>query len=213
MRLEPIEDVEWALEALAAAPRGRKLAVQDSYVCPMHSRQVRAGRPGTCSICGMQLVAQAALKRPAAAPEHVATQMEYILEHYLEVQRLLASDRTTGLTLNALGLASASEELLKHLSDPGVQLPSEVPAAARALHASSLKITGKLAADRVTFVDLSAAVRTLVEHARPDRTRWPKLYLYHCPMSKGDWLQPAEEKANPYYGFKMLKCGELKGIK
>ena len=74
-------------------------------------------------------------------------------------------------------------------------------------------MTGKLETDRVTFVDLSAAIRTLVEHARPDRTRWPKLYLYHCPMSKGDWLQPAEEKANPYYGFKMLNCGELKGVK
>ncbi len=213
MRLEPIDQVGWAKEASAMAPRGLQAAAQQQYVCPMHPRQVRAERPETCSICGMQLVAEAALKRPAAAPEHVTAQMEYILEHYLEVQRLLASDRTTGLTLHALGLASASEELLKHLGDPGVQLPAEVPAAAKELHASSLKITGKLAADRVTFVDLSAAVRTLVEHARPDRTRWPKLYLYHCPMSKGEWLQPAEDKANPYYGFKMLNCGELKGIK
>jgi hypothetical protein len=210
MNLKPIEQVDWAKAALAAAqPQEAKRA----YVCPMHTGQVRAAQPGTCSICGMQLVAESALIRPEAAPEHVAAQMDYILEHYLAIQRLLASDRTTDLTLHALGLASASEELLKHLSDPGVQLPSEVAAASKKLHTSSLKITGTLAADRVTFVEMSAAVRALVEYARPDRKRWPKLYLYHCPMSKGDWLQPAEEKANPYYGFKMLKCGELKGIK
>jgi len=94
-----------------------------------------------------------------------------------------------------------------------MNLPPEAAEAAKRLHDAALKITGKLDADRVTFVELSAAVSTLVEHARPDRKRWPKLYRYHCPMSKGDWLQPAEEKANPYYGFKMLNCGELKGVR
>jgi Cu(I)/Ag(I) efflux system membrane fusion protein/cobalt-zinc-cadmium efflux system membrane fusion protein len=213
MRLKPIDQVEWARQKLAAVTPGAEVAARDQYVCPMHPDEVRAVQPGTCSICGMQLVAGAALRRPEAAPEHVAAQMDYILEHYLEVQRLLASDRTTDLALHALGLASASGELRKHLSDPALQVPPEVAAAAEKLHASSLKITGTLPTDRVTFVDLSAAVGTLVEHARPDRQRWPRLYLYHCPMSKGDWLQPAEDKANPYYGFKMLKCGELKGVK
>ena len=28
-------------------------------------------------------------------------------------------------------------------------------------------------------------------------------------MTKGDWLQLSKETANPFYGFKMLKCGEL----
>ncbi|MFQ5461429.1 MAG: efflux RND transporter periplasmic adaptor subunit [Phycisphaerae bacterium] len=184
-----------------------------AYVCPMHPDQQRSAQPGVCSICDMQLVRKSALNRPQAAPEHVAAQMNYILEHYLELQRLLAADRTTHLTLHALGLVSASETLSKHIADPGMDLPPEAVEAAKRLHAAALKITGKLDADRVTFVELSAAVTTLVEHARPDRKRWPKLYLYHCPMSKGDWLQPAEEKSNPYYGFKMLNCGELKGVR
>ncbi len=210
MNLKPIGQVDWAKAALASV---QLQEAKRGYVCPMHPEQVRAEEPGTCSICGMQLVAESALKHPVEAPEHVAAQMDYIMEHYLEIQRLLASDRRTDLTLHALGLASASEELLKHLNEPGAKMPSEVSAAAEKLHASSLKITGKIAVDRVTFVEMSAAVRALVEYARPNRKRWPKLYLYHCPMSKGDWVQSAEEKANPYYGFKMLKCGELKGIK
>ncbi|MCO6438629.1 MAG: efflux RND transporter periplasmic adaptor subunit [Phycisphaerae bacterium] len=209
MRLKPIEEVAWAKDLLDE----RSVQAGVAYACPMHPQEIRSAAPGTCSICGMQLVPESALKRPVAAPEHVAAQVDYIMEHYLELQRLLASDRTKDLTLHALGLVSASETLSKHISEPGVNLPPEAAQAAKRLHAAALKITGKLETDRVTFVELSAAVSVLVEYARPDKTRWPKLYLYHCPMSKGDWLQPAEEKANPYYGFKMLNCGELRGIK
>jgi hypothetical protein len=208
MELRPIDEVQWARGMLAAA----RPAAPVEYVCPMHPERARASHAGACSICGMQLVLETGLKKPTTAPEHVAAQMDYILEHYLEVQRLLASDRTAGLAVNALGLASASKGLIKHLRDPDMKLPPSVAQAAERLQATALEIKGNLASDRVTFVDLSAAVRILVEHVRPDRQRWPKLYIYHCPMSKGDWLQPVEEKANPYYGFKMLKCGELRKI-
>ena len=209
MNAKPIDKVGWAKDLLAEQSR----EVGDGYVCPMHADKVLSSNPGACSLCGMQLVKKSAMKRPKDASEHITAQMGYVMEHYLEVQRLLASDRTSGLTLHALGLASASEDLSKHIDDPGMDLPPEAAEAATKLHTAALKMTGKLEADRVTFVEMSAAVRTLVEYARPDRTRWPKLYLYHCPMSKGDWLQTAQEKANPYYGFKMLKCGELRGIK
>jgi RND family efflux transporter MFP subunit len=210
MRLKPIADVGWAKEILDKQSE----QAGDAYVCPMHPEKVRSAAPGSCPRCGMQLVRESTLNRPTAAPKRVAAQMNYVLEHYLELQRLLASDRTKDLTLQALGLVSASEALSERLADDdGVNLPPEVAEAAKRLHAAALTITGKLEADRVTFVELSAAMSTLVKHVRPDQVRWPKLYLYHCPMSKGDWLQPTETKANPYYGFKMLTCGELKGIK
>jgi hypothetical protein len=82
--------------------------------------------------------------------------------------------------------------------------------AARKLRSAAGSIHGKsLEEDRANFAALSAAMRSLVETVRPDRTRYPKIYIYHCPMSKGDWLQVSADKANPYYGFKMLKCGDL----
>jgi len=65
----------------------------------------------------------------------------------------------------------------------------------------------------MTFVELSAAMNGMIEVVRPSRERWPKLYIFHCPMSKGDWLQTTQQKRNPYYGFKMLTCGELKDVK
>ena len=218
MNLKPIDEVQWVREMRAtatdrAAPVTPRPAAGHEYICPMHPEEVRAAQPGTCTICGMLLVAESSFKRPQDAPQHVAAQMDYILEHYLEVRRFLASDRTTDLALHALGLAWASRELRRHLDDPGVHLPPEFAAAAERLHASSLRITGKLDADRITFVELSAAMIRLVEHVRPDRDRWPKLYIYHCPMTKGDWLQSTDDKTNPYYGFKMLKCGELRGTR
>ncbi|MFQ5489594.1 MAG: efflux RND transporter periplasmic adaptor subunit [Phycisphaerae bacterium] len=211
MDLKPIEQVGWAKDLNA---RGASAGSKQQFFCPMHPKKERSDRPGTCSICGMQLVNREAFHQAQDAPAQVAAQMDYILEHYLELQKLLASDRKSGMARHALGLASASEELVKHLEDPTVKLPPEMKSAARRLHAAALTITGaRLDEDRVSFVELSAAVEALIQHARPSHQRWPKLYIYHCPMSKGDWLQASESKANPYYGFKMLKCGELKGVK
>jgi hypothetical protein len=209
MQLKPIAEVPWAAELLDSGSR----AAAEEYLCPMHPEQVRMSQSGKCPICGMQLVNAESFHLPQAAPEQIAAQMNYIMEHYLEIQRLLASDRTTDVARNALGLAGASEELAKHVRSPDVKLSPDVAEAAEKLHAAALRMTGtSLTEDRVVFVDISASVRTLVSHARPDRARWPKIYIYHCPMSKGDWLQATEDKANPYYGFKMLKCGELRGI-
>ncbi|MCH8052927.1 MAG: efflux RND transporter periplasmic adaptor subunit [Planctomycetes bacterium] len=210
MKLKPLEEVAWVQEMQAAMPSGE---AEDQYACPMHADE-RASQTGTCSICGMLLVRSDLLPRPQTAPAKIAAQMNYIMEHYLELQRLLASDRPSGTALHALGLASASEKLAEQLNDPDVDLPQAVVEAATQLRHAAVKITAKdLQADRVTLVELSAAVRTLVGHVRPDRTRWPKLFIYHCPLSKGDWIQATEGKANPYYGFKMLKCGELQEVK
>ncbi len=210
MQLKPIAEVPWATELLDS---GSKAAAEE-YLCPMHPEQVRRSQPGKCPICGMQLVNAKSFQLPQAAPEQISAQMNYIMEHYLEIQRLLASDRTTDVARNALGLAGASEKLAMHVKSPDVKLPPDVAEAAEKLHTAALRMTGtSLTEDRAVFVDISASVRILVSHARPDRARWPKIYVYHCPMSKGDWLQATDDKANPYYGFKMLKSGELKGIK
>ncbi len=207
MQLQPMEEVEWVREMRAAE------ADHDKYICPMHPEE-HAAEPGTCSICGMQLVEKATFEPPQAAPEQVAAQVNYLTEHYLEITRLLAADKTAGVARNALGLVSASEELARHLDDPDVDLPDEVAEATQQLHKAALKIRGDdLAHDRVALVELSEAMRTIFEHARPDTKRWPRLYIYHCPMSKGDWIQSSKEKRNPYYGFQMLDCGELQDVK
>jgi hypothetical protein len=45
---------------------------------------------------------------------------------------------------------------------------------------------------------------------RPPSTRISeKLYVMHCPMAPGNWLQTSETLANPYCGRTMKQCGEV----
>jgi len=206
MRLKPIEQVGWARDLLqragATQPRGR-------FACPMHPDQQANGPHATCPVCGMRVVLAASLAKPASAPEAIATQMNYLMEHYLALQQRFSSDSTAGVAQHALGLVAAAEEILKYVKDSR-DLPPEFAEAVLALRAAAVRTRGTdLDADRVAFVDISRAMRTLVEHVRPDRKRFPKIYVFHCPMTKGDWLQTRPDLANPFYGYKMLKCGEL----
>jgi hypothetical protein len=35
-------------------------------------------------------------------------------------------------------------------------------------------------------------------------------YVVNCPMLKKDWVQTSAKIENPYYGKRMLECGEIK---
>jgi hypothetical protein len=216
MRLKPSADVPWAR---AAQERQRERGGNENakvataaYLCPMHPDQARAAGPGACPICGMQLIPASALNRPTTAPAAIAAQMNYLMEHYLALQQRFAADRLNEVPLHALGLASAADEISRRAGEPEADLPREFKDAIQALRTAAVKIRGKdLAEDRVAFADVSSAMRTLLHHVRPDRQHYPKIYIFHCPTSKADWLQNEPEPKNPYYGFQMLTSGELQG--
>ena len=70
-----------------------------------------------------------------------------------------------------------------------------------------------LAQARARFLPFSTAV---VEWARllgKEAPGVPALKIYHCPMAPkpGLWVQVRGPLANPFYGKKMLKCGEEVG--
>lgn len=197
----------WAGEqAAATGPAGSGIA----YVCPMHP-QVQANAAGTCPICAMQLVRADQHAEPKSAPEQVRRQMDHLTEHYLALQQFLASDDAAKLAPHALGVAAAAEELLKAVQAAKIDHADAMASAARRLRSAVVKMNGQqITEDRVQFVEVSAAMIELLQHVRPDPERWPRLYIFHCPMSKGDWAQGSSEIRNPYYGFSMLKCGELK---
>jgi len=56
---------------------------------------------------------------------------------------------------------------------------------------------------------LSGVVIALVERVPPSSTVAERLYLVHCPMAPGSWLQTNEEISNPYYATTMKQCGEV----
>ncbi len=208
MTIKPVEDVAWVAahrERSDAAPSG-------SYVCPMHAEDVSLTAPGSCPICGMQLVKDTAIAQTHSAPAAVTVQVNYLMEHYLALQERLSTDRADGVAMHALGLVGASDELIVLLEKED---DSEgTLAAVRALRAAALQLRGQSLDDtRVTFVRVGEAMRKLVDQVRPSRKVFPDIYIFHCPMTKGDWLQANDEIANPFYGFKMLSCGELQETK
>ena len=186
------------------------LPADDKYVCPMHPEQIVQARPGTCRICAMQLVTRSSIVGLQAGQQQIRRQVDFITEHYLALQELLASDKTGDSARHALGIVDATETLAKLLDRSGESQSAELKSAVKRMHAAALKIRGAdLTHDRANFGELSDAMRTLIGLLRPATGRWPKLYIFHCPVSRVDWIQTSEKKANPYYGFKMLDCGKL----
>lgn len=207
MALKPLADVRWV--RTRRVPAASEVSATPRLVCPMHPG-VGSDSAGACPVCGMQLVAVENLPQPLDASAAIRTQMDYLMEHYLELHRRFAADSERDVALHALGLVGAADEILRQAQAPRLHLPQPFAQAAVALRTAALRLTGKsLQDDRVTFVALGSALREMTAHVRPSPDRYPTLYIFHCPITKGDWLQSTDDMANPFYGFEMLKCGEL----
>jgi len=67
-----------------------------------------------------------------------------------------------------------------------------------------------LATARATFLPFSTEVVKLVQFLQASESEPRSLKIYHCPMAPkpGLWFQDKGPLRNPYYGAKMLSCGE-----
>ena len=68
----------------------------------------------------------------------------------------------------------------------------------------------------VSIADLSGIViEGAVDRVRPKlmtvatMSKVADVNVVFCSMAKGSWLQKEKVIANPYYGSKMLRCGEI----
>ncbi|MFQ6047738.1 MAG: hypothetical protein ACE5K7_00055, partial [Phycisphaerae bacterium] len=105
-----------------------------------------------------------------------------------------------------------STELMRLAEAGNAGMSAKGLSAVKAVRSAAVRVRGQdLDEDRAVFVDISRSVLALLEHVRPDRSQWPRLYIFHCPMANADWLQASRSIANPYYGSKMLRCGQLRG--
>ncbi len=153
------------------------------------------------------LLGTAALTAGASAAAAAPAAFTRMAGHYEAIRAALAADSTAGVKAEAETVAKEAATLAGG-SAAGVapadaasceQVMGRIAAAARQLAGA-----GDLAAARTAFGALSepmVAYRNMVPGERP--------MVVHCPMAKKDWLQPAGPVANPYYGKKMLRCGEI----
>jgi len=131
--------------------------------------------------------------------------------HYAAIQQALAGDTTDGVADHAHALrdlaraasadfsaaatgiapdqAAACRKLLPHLADAAVELAAA---------------GGDLDQARTAFAPLSDAMISFRAMVPGDGPR-----VAYCPMARHSWLQDGDKIANPYYGKKMLRCGQF----
>jgi Cu(I)/Ag(I) efflux system membrane fusion protein len=146
------------------------------------------------------------------APNAFKTQLSKVVEAYLATKDALVAtdaaqtDQKSGELLTALGQvdtaalpADAAEKWTEHRK-----------IMERA--ATSMQAAQNVEAKRTSFEDLSKAAYALVNDFGAGTT----LYKEYCPMAFNDkgafWLSAKSEIKNPYFGDKMLECGEVQEV-
>ncbi len=116
-------------------------------------------------------------------------------DKYIEVKTALVNT-DAGTT------SKAASQLVTAFSEIGVE--EEVMEAAR-----MIAETDDVEAQRIAFVDVTAAMEAMLDGALESGT----IYKQFCPMAfdfeGAYWLSNSKEIYNPYFGDKMLRCGKV----
>jgi len=131
-------------------------------------------------------------------------QMKPLYGEYQKIHRALAADglkgvdaaaKKLGMLAGKLDPSSVSGKHAGHYKD----LPRKIKAAvAKLARARGIK------AKREAFKDLSKPLAMWATMSRPEG-----INVVFCSMARGSWLQSDKTIANPYYGARMLRCGEV----
>jgi len=130
--------------------------------------------------------------------------MKPVLESYLKIQEALAGDHIKGVASAARAISRDAKKLdAATISGPHTEHMRTVPESLiRA--ADALTKAADLETARNLFKDLSKPMAIWATLSKPHG-----IDLVYCSMAPGSWLQTAGSIRNPYYGAKMLTCGEV----
>ena len=132
-------------------------------------------------------------------------QMQPVLEQYLKIPKTLATDKTDGIKKTAKEVVKLSGKLDtssitgKH-AEHYKNLPGKIKTAAQAMADAE-----DIATMREALKKLSQPMAMWATMSKPHGVS-----VMYCSMAPGSWLQQNDTTvANPYYGAKMLRCGEI----
>lgn len=146
---------------------------------------------------GLLLAGSAAV---AARPDSFEKAMRPVLAEYLKIHGALAADKETGVAASAARI----EKLAARLKPtPSAKDLASVPQRLKA-GAAKVRQANGLDSMREAFKSLSGPMVAWALRAKPAGVQ-----VATCSMAKASWLQRGNQVANPYYGPKMLRCGEM----
>ncbi len=139
-----------------------------------------------------------------AGSEKFDEKMQPILEEYIRITESLASDKTAGVAdaakkIDALtGALSPSLVTGEHASHYR-NIPKNISEGAR-----KMALAKDISSLRDALVGLSKPMVMWTAMSKPSG-----INVIYCSMNPGSWLQRGKKIRNPYYGSKMLTCGEI----
>jgi hypothetical protein len=134
---------------------------------------------------------------PTAAVRLQDDQLNAVYQHYIHLSTALANSDVA----EAKSAANAIEAGAKELQG-GSAIASS---AAKITNASDIEV------QRAAYEDLS---NQMISKVKSSGLANGEVYVQYCPMAFDDkgasWLSSNKEIRNPYFGDKMLTCGEIK---
>jgi hypothetical protein len=137
---------------------------------------------------------------PGEAPK---AQVDAVFALYLEIAERLGGVAEDADRFDVGPLARAARDLAARARGPTHDLAQRMAEAADALSRTQGEER------RRGFAPLSEIAIALADRAPPSTAIAPSLFVVHCPMAPGSWLQTRAGVENPYYATAMNTCGEV----
>lgn len=123
-----------------------------------------------------------------------------LYNQYIEIKNALASDKSDETSKAALAF-------IKTAGTIDVKLISEGNITSLRKDATAIAEARNIQKQRDSFFNLSD---NMIEIAKKFKLSDKSVYVQYCPMAEGSWLSNENKIVNPYYGSKMLSCGNVK---
>lgn len=155
----------------------------------------------------------AAAPAPPGSPAprtHAATDwapkadVDAVLRAYLPIAEALGAVQVKDTPLDTNALVKALHALHAKVNAPeGMRLVMNAAKEAEAMQDKPLD------AQRDAFRALSDAMIAMIDAMPPSSELADSLFVVHCPMAPGNWLQRTRDVANPFYAQDMKACGTV----
>jgi hypothetical protein len=135
----------------------------------------------------------------SATPVLKNDKLNAVYQHYIHLTTALTNSDLTEAKIAANAIEAGTKD---------INVASGIAAAASKITAAS-----NIEAQRAAFAIMSNEMAELI---KKEGLSSGELYLAFCPMAFNDkgatWISGSKEIRNPYFGEKMLTCGEVKEI-
>jgi Cu(I)/Ag(I) efflux system membrane fusion protein len=143
------------------------------------------------------------LEDEAPAATESSPETDALYAEYLKLSAILGGAPGADMPLDMAPLITAAEAVIANEAHPARDVTATLLDAAKTMQDLPLE------SQREKFGPLSDAMIAIAGQFAPSGAVTPNLFVVHCPMAPGSWIQPGEDVANPYYRDEMKQCGTV----